>query len=168
MIIKVVGAFLAIFTFAVILETPKKYLWCAGVVGAVGWFVYLVSKDAGADEILATFLSALSIALVSHTFARIFKAPVTVFLIAGILPTVPGAGMYRIVYYIIQGDRAMSGYYLTTTLELAGVIAIAIFIVDTLFRLFQKGWKQNSMKYAKTAMNTIKMNEKQNGNSKIE
>lgn len=96
----------------------------------------------------------MTITLISHTFARIFKAPVTVFLIAGILPTVPGAGMYRIVYYIIQGDRAMSSYYLTNTLELAGVIAIAIFIMDTLFRLFQKGWKQNSLKYS------IKMNEK--------
>ena len=131
MIIKVIGAFIAIFTFAVILETPKKYLWCAGVVGAVGWLVYLVSLAAGADEVPGTFLSALAIALVSHTFARVFKAPVTVFLIAGILPTVPGAGMYRIVYYIIAGDRTMSSYYLTTTLELAGVIAIAIFIVDT-------------------------------------
>ena len=141
MIVRVLGAFIAIFTFAVLQETPKKYLGCAGIVGAVGWLAYLLSEHAGADTVLATFI-------------RIFKAPVTVFLIAGILPTVPGAGMYRIVYYIIQGDRAMSTYYLTNTLELAGVIAIAIFIMDTLFRLFQKGWKQNSLKYS------IKMNEK--------
>ena len=37
----------------------------------------------------ACFLSALVISLLAHIFARIFKAPVTVFLIAGILPTVP-------------------------------------------------------------------------------
>ena len=154
MIVRVLGAFIAIFTFAVLQETPKKYLGCAGIVGAVGWLAYLLSEHAGADTVLATFISAMTITLISHTFARIFKAPVTVFLIAGILPTVPGAGMYRIVYYIIQGDRAMSSYYLTNTLELAGVIAIAIFIMDTLFRLFQKGWKQNSLKYS------IKMNEK--------
>ena len=122
MIVRVLGAFIAIFTFAVLQETPKKYLGCAGIVGAVGWLAYLLSEHAGADTVLATFIS--------------------------------GAGMYRIVYYIIQGDRAMSSYYLTNTLELAGVIAIAIFIMDTLFRLFQKGWKQNSLKYS------IKMNEK--------
>ena len=154
MIVRGLGAFIAIFTFAVLQETPKKYLGCAGIVGAVGWLAYLLSEHAGADTVLATFMSAMTITLISHTFARIFKAPVTVFLIAGILPTVPGAGMYRIVYYIIQGDRAMSSYYLTNTLELAGVIAIAIFIMDTLFRLFQKGWKQNSLKYS------IRMNEK--------
>lgn len=91
MIVRVLGAFIAIFTFAVLQETPKKYLGCAGIVGAVGWLAYLLSEHAGADTVLATFISAMTITLISHTFARIFKAPVTVFLIAGILPTVPGS-----------------------------------------------------------------------------
>ena len=143
MIVRVIGAFIAIFAFAMLLETPKKYLWCAGVVGAVGWLVYLIGEKSNAGSILATFISALSIALVSHIFARMFKVPVTVFLIAGILPTVPGAGMYRIVYYIIAGDGRMAGYYLVNTLELAGAIAIAIFIVDSVFRI---EWKERRQK----------------------
>lgn len=147
MIIKVIGAFLAILSFAILLETPKKYLGYAGIVGAVGWFVYLLALEGGANDVFATFLSAAAIALVSHVFARVFKTPVTVFLVAGILPTVPGAGMYRIVYYFIQNDTAMASYHLTITLELAGAIAIALFIVDAVFRAFQKGWKQNSLRY---------------------
>lgn len=149
MIIKVIGAFIAIFAFAVVLEIPKKYLWCAGLVGVVGWFSYLISEAAGVGAVVASFVSVFSIAMISHIFARIFKAPVTVFLVPGILPTVPGAGMYRVVYYLLADDRAMSGYYLATTLEIAGVIAMAIFIVDGFFRLFQKGWKQNSLNYGK-------------------
>lgn len=43
MIVRVLGAFIAIFTFAVLQETPKKYLGCAGIVGAVGWLAYLLS-----------------------------------------------------------------------------------------------------------------------------
>lgn len=147
MLVKVIGAFIAIFAFAVLVEIPRKYLWCAGTVGAIGWFVYVLAGTCGAGEIFATFLSAAVIAFVSHIFARIFKVPVTVFLIAGILPTVPGAGMYRIVYYLIQKDTQMGGYYFVTTLELAGVIAIALFIVDAVFHMFQKGWKQNSLRY---------------------
>lgn len=147
MIIKLLGAFLAICAFAIIIEIPKRYLWCAGTVGAIGWFVYMLVQQSGKSEIFATFLSASAIAFVSHVFARVFKTPVTVFLIAGILPTVPGAGMYRIVYYLIQKDSSKSIYYLVNTLELAGVIALAIFVVDAIFRLFQKGWKQNSMRY---------------------
>lgn len=149
MIIRVIGAFLAIYAFAVILETPKKYLWCAGTVSAVGWFVYLLSQQMGTDDVMATFLSATAISIVSHIFARVFRAPVTVFLVAGILPTVPGAGMYRIAASFIAGDSAMAAQNLITTLELAGVIAMGIFLVDAIFRLFQRGWKQNSMRYEK-------------------
>ncbi len=149
MIVKVIGAFLAIYVFAIVLETPKKYLWCAGVVGAVGWFVYLLSQQMGIDDVMATFLSATAISIVSHIFARVFHAPVTVFLVAGILPTVPGAGMYRIAASFIAGDSGLAAQNLIVTLELAGVIAMGIFIVDAVFRLFQHGWKQNSLRYEK-------------------
>ena len=144
---KVIGAFIAIFSFAIMLETPKKYLAYAGIVGAIGWLVYLLAMDKSPNEILATFLSALAIAFVSQIFARVLKLPVTVFLVAGILPTVPGAGMYRIVYYFIQNDMSMAAHYLALTLELAGAIAIGIFLVDAMFRMFQKGKKQNSLVY---------------------
>ena len=130
----IVGSFIAITGFAVLLETPKKYLLHAGVTGAIGGGIYLYCTQREMDVVLASFLSALAIAFVSHVFPRVFKAPVTVFLIAGILPTVPGAGMYRIVYYIIANDREMCSYYLIQTLEIAGMIALAIFIVDTVFR----------------------------------
>ena len=149
MIVRVIGAFIAIYAFAVVLETPKKYLWCAGTVSAVGWFVYLLSQQLGTDEVMATFLSAAAISIVSHIYARVFRAPVTVFLVAGILPTVPGAGMYRIAASFIAGDSGMAAQHLITTLELAGVIAMGIFLVDAIFRLFQRGWKQNSMRYEK-------------------
>lgn len=147
MILKVFGAFLGVLSFSVLLEVPKKYLACAGAVGAVGGFVYLFAGEMGASEVLATFLSAFTIALISHLFARIFKTPVTVFLIPGIVPTVPGGGMYHIGYYLFQQDAAKTGYYITSTLQLAGAIAIALFIVDAAFRIFQKGWKQNSLRY---------------------
>lgn len=127
LIFGIVGSFIAITGFAVLLETPKKYLPHAGLIGAVGGGIYLYCTQREMDVVLASFLSALAIAFVSHVFARVFKAPVTVFLIAGILPTVPGAGMYRTVYYIIADNREMCGYYLIQTLEIAGMIALAIF-----------------------------------------
>lgn len=139
----IVGSFIAITGFAVLLETPKKYLLHAGFTGAIGGGIYLYCTQRQMDVVLASFLSALAIAFVSHVFARVFKAPVTVFLIAGILPTVPGAGMYRIVYYIIANDREMCSYYLIQTLEIAGMIALAIFIVDTVFRFRVPARKKN-------------------------
>lgn len=139
LILVTAGCFLAVSGFAVLVETPRKYILQAGFAGACGGWVYFFSMQNGLDAVPASFLSALVIALLAHIFARIFKAPVTVFLIAGILPTVPGAGMYRTVYYIIADDRAQSFYYLMQTLEIAGVIALAIFIVDAVFRIRIRG-----------------------------
>lgn len=149
MIIEVIGAFIAIMAFAVMLETPRKYLKYAGMVGAVGWLAYLVALELGTTEVLATFVSSVTVTIVSHIFARILKVPVTVFLVAGILPTVPGAGMYRVVYSIITGANDMTSRYLVLTLEMAAAIALGIFIVDAIFRVFQKDFKQNSMRYQK-------------------
>ena len=80
------------------------------------------------------------ISLLSHLAARILKAPVTVFLIGGILPVVPGAGMYRTAYSIIMQSSDMVYKNLQETLLIAGAIAVAIFITDSLFRL----WKQKA------------------------
>ena len=146
--IRVCGAFLAIFFFGIQNEIPRRYLFQAGLVGAAGGLGYLLAILGGADEVMASFVSALVAAFTSHIFARIYKTPVTLFLVAGILPTVPGAGMYRTVHYILEENEAMAAQYLMQTLEIAGMIALAIFVVDTVFRAAQKGeWKQNSMKY---------------------
>lgn len=132
------GSFLAIFCFAVLLECPKKYLPYAGLIGAVGGGVYLLSLELQTGAVIASFLSALVIAMMSHTFARCLHAPVTIFLIPGILPTVPGAGMYRIIYYIMAGERSRSAYYFIQTLEIAGMIALAIFLVGTFFKVLKQ------------------------------
>ena len=155
--VEVFGAFVAIYAFSFLLETPKKYVLRAAIVGALGALAYLVGVETGLGAVLSSFISALLVALLSHTFARIFKAPVTLFLVAGILPTVPGTGMYQTVHFIIEGDQQMMSYYFTQTLEIAGVIALAIFIVDTVFGLSKKGdWKQNSLKYVRIVKEKVK------------
>lgn len=142
MILQIAGAFLAILAFSVVLEAPKRYLPYCGLVGAAGWFAYLVTVDRF-GIVMANFWGALIISLISHIFARIFKAPVTVFLIPGILTIVPGAALYRAVYQLFLGTRALASVYLMETIQIAGVIALAIFLIDSLFSILQKKiWKR--------------------------
>lgn len=137
MLIQILGAFATVVSFSVILETPKKYLLYCGFVGAVGWGIYLAASGRG-SLVMAVLCAGSVIALISHVFARIFKAPVTAFLIPGILPLVPGASIYRTIFFIIHGDRAMSNFYLIETLQIAGGIAFSIFLMDSLFRGIQR------------------------------
>ena len=137
-LIQSAAAFLAIFGFAIILDAPKKFLFYAGAAGGVGWLAYLLTLEANQSVILAAFLSSLSAAVLSHLFARKLKAPVTVFLVAGILPAVPGASIYRCVYYLIQRQTMLSTYHLRQTRQIEGAMALAIFSVASLFRLMQQ------------------------------
>lgn len=137
MAIQTVGAFFAVASFTRILELPRRFVGWYGTAGALCWLVYLTARDAAGSKILAAFLASLAVAVFSHVAARILKAPVTVFLIPGILPLVPGASIYNSVYYIIQDSQTQSSYYLAETLQIAGAIAMAVFLVDSVFHLLR-------------------------------
>lgn len=148
MIIKTIGVFVAVYAYAIMIVSPKKYLIWAGLSGAVSGFVYFICTAGQMDVVVSSFWSALTAGVISHIFARVLKAPVTMFLIGGILPTVPGNGIYQIMHHILENDRSKAGYYLAQTLEIAGAIALAIFLMDTFFRVIQRGeWKQESLRY---------------------
>lgn len=137
MIVQVFSAFWAIAMFSILTEVPRRFLPYAAFTGGFAWWAYVLISDLTHSTLQAAFFSILAVAFLSHILARIKKAPVTVFLIAGILPSVPGAGIYRTVYYLIQGNQMLSMHYLVVTLHTAGAIALAIFITDSVFNLLQ-------------------------------
>lgn len=135
MLLQVVSAFVGVVTLAVLFRVPKRYLVLTGVTGAVGWFVQLTMTELLDNQVFVAFLAAFSVAVLSQIFARISKAPVTLYLVTGILPLVPGIGMYRTVYYLLQGENKQTSHYLAYTLQVAGMIALAIFVVDSFFKV---------------------------------
>ena len=137
MLIQVAAAFMAIAAFSVAMEVPKEYLPYCGCIGAAGWFVYLIVLQL-MGMIAANFFGAAVITLIAHIFARIRKAPVTIFLIPGFLTMVPGAGLYL-------GDAEQGAAYLIQTMQIAGVIALGVFLVDSFFEILTKR-KQNEEK----------------------
>lgn len=138
MILKVLGVFVAIVTSSITLGVPKRFVLYSGLTGAVGQLVYLLAIKGGVGIVSAVFIGTIAVSLICHSLARIFKAPVTIFFIPGILPMVPGLSMYRAVYNLITGYEEKAFYYLLETLQIAGMIALAIFIMDSIFRIFQK------------------------------
>lgn len=134
-LIQIIGLVIAIAAFAILLETPKKYMIYAAITGAIGGIVYLISMSIGVNEAIAYFISALMVTVVSNIFAKIFCTPVTTFLISGILPTVPGAGVYQVAYHTIMGNEEQTLHYLMETVKFAGAISLGIFVTETFFRL---------------------------------
>jgi len=139
LILQVVSAFVGVVAVAISFQVPKKNLVLAGVTGAGGWLVELIMEEVLQSSIFSSFLAALLVAVLSQIFARVSKAPVTLYLVTGILPLVPGVGMYRTVYYLLQSNHEQTSYYFSYTLQIAGMIALAIFVVDSCSkRLYQR------------------------------
>ncbi len=133
MIAQLISVFIGAVGFAVLLEVQKKYLLYCGAAGMIGWAAYLLGQQF--LPLGSVFFSSFCIALLSQIFARKLHCPVTVFLIPGIYPSVPGAGIYRTVYYLIMGENSLSGHYFLETLTTAGMIALGIYMVDILWNL---------------------------------
>lgn len=124
------SAGLAIFGMCLVFDTPKKCFVACGMNAFFAWGVYLVADWAGLNGLWASFLSTLAADLFAYYSARILKAPVLLFLVAGILPMVPGISIYQGVYSFIFGignaSEILASAFMTT-----GVIAIAVFLMDT-------------------------------------
>ncbi|WP_288925762.1 threonine/serine exporter family protein [uncultured Trichococcus sp.] len=143
--LEMVVAFVAVFFIAVTLEAPKRTLRYGAMAGGLGWGVYLVGL-LFMDIVAATFMASLFIAWIAHLFARYLKTPVTIYFIPAFITLVPGAGVYQSVYSFINKEYALAQQHLVLTLQISGAIALAIFIVDSLFGLVAriKASKKNS------------------------
>ena len=94
----------------------------------MGWGFYR-GFALGAGIVAGTFISALMIMLMARVLAVIRRAPVTVFLVSGIIPIVPGVGIYYTSYYLIMNELSMASAKGMETLKLSVAICLGIMCV---------------------------------------
>ncbi len=142
MLMQIIAGGLATLSFSILFSTPKKeFIFCA-FTGAIGWFFYQLVYLVYPSVILATFGGAIVITLVSRIFAVNRRVPVTIFLIAGIFPLVPGAGIYFTTYYVFMNDMELSFEYGRDTLGIALAIIFGMMIIFLLpQKMFNYKWK---------------------------
>ena len=138
MILETISAFTASFGVGIIFNIKGKNLFFASLCGALGWFVYKLSLRLGATDTTSMFFASVALSAYSEIFARILKTPVTTFIIAALIPLVPGGGMYYTMYEAITGNIITSLEIGITTLVSAGVLAIGIILVSTITRTIVK------------------------------
>ncbi len=129
-------AFMACAGFCVMYHLQDfKIAFAACFGGGLAWVVYLLFAPTG-SVMLQNFASAVAVAVFSEIMARVFKTPSTVFLIVGILPMVPGGGIYYTMKYCIEGNMPMFLERLVITLGVAGAIAVGVSLVSSVVRIF--------------------------------
>lgn len=119
-------------SFAILFACPRRSLPYCGLVGAVGWVVYELAVMLGADAAAASLLAVIPLTALTRILAILLKTPVTVFLLSGIFPLVPGAGIYYTAYYFIFGFSGMMVQKGIETVKVAVAIALGITLVLSL------------------------------------
>lgn len=122
-------AMVATICFSLAFQVPRRHFLACGITGAVGWVVYFIATAAGLSVPAATLVAALPLTGVSRFFSITRRAPVTLFLLCGIFPLVPGAGIYYTAYYLLNNEQLLFASKGVETLKTAVALAMGIAIV---------------------------------------
>lgn len=137
--VQLLSAFFGTMGFAVLFGAPRDQYFPASICGTICWAVYLaVLRYTGASIIEATFAATVALALVSRFMAVDRKCPVTVFQICGLLPLIPGAGIFWTVYYILINQLSTAVTTGFTAIGMAIAIVMGLILINSLpGRLFK-------------------------------
>lgn len=131
------AAFIGTFAFAILFGVPRQQYATCGFIGAIGWAAFLIMTRAGiAGTMVSITFSTVLICLMSRMVAVWDKCPSTVYLLCGIFPLVPGAGIFWFTYYLVAEKFRLS---MTTGFN-AGMAAIAIVLGIILAMEFPQRW----------------------------
>ena len=128
LLIQTCAAAMATIGFSLLFGVPARYYPSCALIGGVSWLAYLLLLPYSSVSI-ATFAATVIVILMSRWFAVRKRCPVTIFLISGIIPLVPGAGIYYTAYYFIQGDNALALSNGISTFKVAVALAVGISLV---------------------------------------
>lgn len=123
--------------FAVLFGVPRRHYALCGVVGLAGWLVYLLmTRCAGSSVVMASCVATIAVALLSRGCAIWKKCVVTVFLICGIFPLVPGGGIFWTAFHTISGHLGMALTTGFTAIKVTVAIILGIvFVTEIPFRI---------------------------------
>lgn len=128
-------AFFCSLCFAILYNVKGKFLFFAPLGGAICRLIFDFTVSGGV--VFEFFLASTALALYAEVMARLTKVPVMIYLIIGVLPIVPGAGVYNTMASLFEGDMVTFAEVGTSTLLGAGAIALAFMTVSSVVRIFK-------------------------------
>lgn len=123
------AAFIGTFAFAILFGAPRKQYFSAGAIGAIGWVIYLMlTRFCHFGPTVSIIAATTVICILSRFTAVKDRCPSTVYLLCGIFPLVPGAGIFWFTYYLVSSQFFLSASAGFTAVKAAIAIVLGIII----------------------------------------
>jgi uncharacterized membrane protein YjjB (DUF3815 family) len=134
-ILEPLWAGLATAGFAAMFNLRDRDIPLAAAGGALGWAVAAPLQAATHSQPAAFCAAAVVIGVWAEVVAALRKRPASVYIACGIIPLVPGGGMYLTMLEYVRGDSAGGLATAFATLGTAGAIAVGLAVSSAASRL---------------------------------
>lgn len=138
MIAQLVTSYIASAAFGIIFNVPRNTLIQCGFVGMMGWLVYVALVRSDTNAIVATLAAAFFVTVISRVFARVYKTPIIVFSVAGIIPLVPGGMAYDAMRSFVENDYNLAVQLAAKAFMISGSIAAGLIFSEVMNQLFKR------------------------------
>lgn len=129
-----VFAAMATSAFSLLFGLHSMDIILASIGASLGWAVFQTVPQAGSPA-FAAFLAALAAGFYSEIAGWIRSRPATVYMIASIIPLVPGGGMYYTMLSTLEGNSMKTVELFMATLMSAFAIAAGLAISNAFGRM---------------------------------
>lgn len=146
-------AFIATFGWTIFFNAPKEDLLYCSLNGAIGWVVYVMLSKYTGNSVFSNFVSSFLVNVLSEILARKLKKPAILYIIPGIIPLVPGLGIYKTMLHMIQGSYITAIEIGTEVALVAGGIVLGMVVVTSLVKVYYKIKNEKRMETEKKKIN---------------
>lgn len=136
---QLIFSYLSTIGFSILFNSPKNCILKASICGTTGWMINITILKFAKSPILGTFLGAFVVGIIGEFFAKKFRHPATIFIVPGVIPLVPGSGIYFTMLSFVKEDFLKAGNYALQTIGTAIAIAVAIILSSSLNKMIKKG-----------------------------
>ena len=147
MIQNLICSFVGTLAFSIVFNVPRRFYFYCGLTGMTGWLAYCILVS-NMSPTVATFFSTMVVVLMSRILAVWRKCPITIFLISGILPLVPGTSIYYTTFYFMRNSLREAADTGLSALKFAFAIVLGIVFIVVIPRQFFsiQYWKMGKQK----------------------
>lgn len=118
--------------FAFFFNAKKSQILCAVISGLLVSGMYLLLASHYDSLLLNNMLCAMFVTAYAEMFARIMKAPSSVFLLPAIIPLVPGGFLYYAMYNLVTGSTEDAWFNANATMLTGLGIAMGILVISVI------------------------------------
>lgn len=139
-----VFSFLGTLGFCLLFHFPKRAILPAALLGAFTYLLCFILTKLGLSSTLSNLLAAATGSIFAHMASRKMKIIATAFIIASMIPLVPGLGLYECMAMLATGDTDTALQLGISTMKIVLMLALGMGVGSFVFTASPKRMKHKA------------------------